>query len=99
MHGHWHEHGRRGWGGWPMLALMVLLWALLVVLMVSWWRHRDHRTEVGPPPPPPPSPAMTRPSAREILAERLARGEIDPDDYRNRLATLDASGPPSTPGT
>jgi len=29
-----------------------------------------------------------RPSASEILAERLARGEIDPSDYRERLDAL-----------
>ncbi|HYN32176.1 MAG TPA: SHOCT domain-containing protein [Ilumatobacteraceae bacterium] len=27
-------------------------------------------------------------SAQEILAERLARGEIDTDDYRQRLDAL-----------
>jgi putative membrane protein len=29
-----------------------------------------------------------RPGAEEILAERLARGELDPDEYRQRLQTL-----------
>lgn len=34
---------------------------------------------------------QTRTSAEQILAERLARGEIDPDDYRHRLEVLRSS--------
>lgn len=30
----------------------------------------------------------TRPSPEQLLAERFARGEIDEEDYRRRLATL-----------
>jgi hypothetical protein len=38
--------------------------------------------------------APPRPSAQEILAERLARGEIEPDDYRMRIEAL---RPPPSP--
>ena len=34
------------------------------------------------------APPASRPTAEEILAERLARGEIDSDDYRQRLSAL-----------
>lgn len=45
-------------------------------------------------------PAGTDP--RQILAERYARGEIDEEEYRRRLATLSGTddppgGPPRTP--
>jgi putative membrane protein len=41
----------------------------------------------GPPDQPPPD-QQPRPNPEEVLAQRLARGEIDPDDYRQRLQTL-----------
>jgi putative membrane protein len=34
-------------------------------------------------------------TAEQILAERLARGEIDPDEYRVRLSALREHGPRS----
>ena len=34
-------------------------------------------------------------AAEQILAERLARGEIDPDEYRVRLSALREHGPRS----
>src|SRR5215217_5185583 len=42
-------------------------------------RQPDQQRQPGQPP---------RPGAEEILAERLVRGEIDPDEYRQRLQTL-----------
>ena len=33
-------------------------------------------------------PSVKRTDARAILDERLARGEIDPEEYRSRLAVL-----------
>ncbi|MGE3140503.1 MAG: SHOCT domain-containing protein [Thermoleophilia bacterium] len=37
--------------------------------------------------------SAARQSPEEILAERLARGEIDPNEYRARLEVLRSSGP------
>ncbi|WP_245560335.1 MULTISPECIES: SHOCT domain-containing protein [Nocardia] len=40
----------------------------------------------------PPAPVggapIVRPSGEQVLAERFARGEIDADEYHQRLATL-----------
>jgi putative membrane protein len=73
-----------GWGYGFMTVGMLLFWALLiftVILLVRYLPGRDHR----PPQPPPPPPDE---GAEQILAERFARGEIDEQEYRHRLAVL-----------
>jgi putative membrane protein len=42
-----------------------------------------------------PGRSRDRPTAEQVLAERLARGEIDEDEYRRGLETLRASGSPA----
>jgi uncharacterized membrane protein len=82
--------GRRGDGlmfFFPLLMLLAVA-ALLVVL----WRGRHPVTTTGAPPPAPPaSPTL---NAQAILADRLARGEISPDDYRAAITVLRESPPP-----
>jgi putative membrane protein len=86
----WHPglHHGIGWGG---IVLIVVLVALLVVLVwaatTAWRRESAGRT-------PPPGVAGTRPSPEDILRERLARGEIDPDDFARRLDALRSTLPP-----
>ena len=75
-----------GWDGWTMgmgwgwvfglvlLAGLVLL-VVVVVRAVSSGVHRD----------PVPGPGR----AKEVLAERYARGEIDTEEFRERLRTLE----------
>lgn len=47
-----------------------------------------------------PSPVSHTASAETILAERLARGEISPEDYRVTAAALRGeAAPPTTPPT
>ncbi|MFJ7777050.1 SHOCT domain-containing protein [Streptomyces yangpuensis] len=43
----------------------------------------------------PPGPAQppAAPSAKQVLAERFARGEIDEEEYEQRLTVLRAHGP------
>jgi putative membrane protein len=71
-----------GWG-WLLMTLGMLgFWALVAVLALALLRRPgqpDQQRQPGQPP---------RPGAEEILTERLARGEIDPDEYRQRLQTL-----------
>jgi putative membrane protein len=69
------------WGGWHWLApLWLLFWALVVFLAVRFvlgrrgWRRRG--------------PGDPLDEARSILAQRFARGEIDGEEYRGRLAEL-----------
>ena len=65
-----------GWG-WLLMTLGMLgFWALVAVLALALLRR------------PSPPDQQPRPGAEEILAQRLARGELDPEEYRQRLQTL-----------
>ena len=71
-----------GWGYALGITAMVLFWAVLILAIAAAVRYLDrNRGESFPPPPPPPT-------AEQLLAERFARGEIDPDEYHQRLDTL-----------
>ncbi len=48
---------------------------------------RNHTAQLHTPGAPPVA-TPAQPTAQEILAERLARGEIEPDDYRQRVEAL-----------
>ena len=75
-----------GWG-WTMMVVWSIVWvgfvAVAAWVAVTWARGGSR----GSAPPQPPR------TARELLDERLARGDIDPDDYNRRRATLDAHTP------
>jgi putative membrane protein len=94
MHnGNWNDHmDGGGWWWWiPMMVLMVAFVGALAWLVVVLARGTGHSSRVSNPvtAAPPASPA--RPTAQDILAERLARGEIEPEDYRRRLEALAGS--------
>jgi putative membrane protein len=64
-----------GWG-WLLMVLGTLsFWALVAVLALALLR-RPGQADRQPP------------GAEEVLAERLARGEVEADEYRQRLQTL-----------
>ena len=74
-----HEFGpwdSEWWWVWRLTMFLVLI--ALVVLTVWLTRRYSFRQELS---------GVER--ARGILAERYARGEIDGDDYRERLSQLD----------
>jgi putative membrane protein len=102
MHnGNWNDHmDGGGWWWIPMTALMVLVVGGLVWLIVVLARggHAHGAALVGPAGgaamsqvPTTATPMPGRPTAQDILAERLARGEIEPDDYRRRLDALNGT--------
>jgi len=73
---YWHYPATMGWaGGIGMLVLMALVLAALVVLVVVLARR-------GPQPP------AQGDTARRILDERFARGEIDQEEYERRRDAL-----------
>jgi putative membrane protein len=74
-------NGMGGWGYVVMTVSMLLFWGLLIVGVVLLVRYvgADRRQ------PPPPTPAS---DPQSLLAERFARGEINEDDYRQRLKVL-----------
>ncbi|MFI6151315.1 SHOCT domain-containing protein [Kitasatospora sp. NPDC051170] len=95
------NNGMNGWGIGLMTVGMLLFWGLVafgVVALVRYLGRSEQHRVAGPPPPstpPPPTSSPERPTPERLFAERLARGEIDPDEYRSRLATLRGDGPPA----
>lgn len=67
----------------------VAFWGIVAWAVVSVTRCRPWRE---PPPVTPPPPITQR--AEEILDERLARGDLDVDEYRRRRDALHAPRPP-----
>ena len=71
-----------GWG-WGMMMFGLIFWVALIVLaawLVRTWSER------GPAQSSTASHAAT--SAQELLDQRLARGEIDVDEYQHRHDAL-----------
>jgi putative membrane protein len=77
----WHD----GWGGWVLMsAATVALWAVVITVVVLEVRYlaSDRGRSAGPRPGPPAN------RAEDVLAARYARGDIDDEEYRRRLALL-----------
>lgn len=77
-----------GWD-WPWgFVMMILFWGGLVLVVMLLTRGlgaragRDATLEHHPSPSPPPNPKQT-------LRDRFARGEIDENEYRQRLRVLE----------
>jgi putative membrane protein len=88
-------HMDNGWGIAMMLSMLgiwVLLTAVIAIAIV--WSIRATRTPTVPPvgsaavSASGPTAGSITGSAEQILAERLARGDIDPEDYKARLDAL-----------
>ena len=95
MHnGNWNN-GMDGGGWWwlPMMIVMIAFWGGVIWLAVALIRRPNHTLHSVAPglTAQPPAPSPHTPTAQEILAERLARGEIEPDEYRQRLDVLNPS--------
>lgn len=75
----WYGHGTGAWLA--MTIAMIAFWVLVIAALV-WLIHTianpTHQGGDGNP----------WPGPQQLLAERLARGEIDEAEYRNRLAIL-----------
>ena len=91
--GYWDDgHVDGGWGI-VMVLGMVAIWLTLVaalVLAVIWVARGAGSGSGGGASSTAPRGAGPDGAAEQILAERLARGEIDVEDYRARLAALAA---------
>ena len=66
-----------------MAIMMVAFWGGVIWIVLSFQRHNSGSNRNEPPPPP-----TTRQSPEDILHERLARGDIDADEYRKRHEAL-----------
>ena len=84
---HGFGHHMHGWGGGPLAMVVVLVLIAAVVIGVVWLIVAGPRRS---------GTDRVRGDAskpEQILAERLARGEIDVDEYRLRLAALRERSP------
>jgi putative membrane protein len=85
----WYGHGTGGWGYGLTALIMVLLGAAVIYGIVALIRYARPNGTQGPEPLQPPTP-------ERLLAERFARGQIDEDEYHQRLTSLRAAGPAGT---
>jgi putative membrane protein len=71
-------HGYGMGAGWSLILFAVALPALLLAigLIIAQFQRASRPTE---------------PDAERVLADRLARGEIEPEEYEQRLRTLRAT--------
>ncbi len=88
--GDWSEHMGGGWWWIPMMIMMIVVAAGLVWLGTALIRHGNSTSHLAGHAPGAPVGVASppRPSPQEILGERLARSEIEPEDYHQRLAAL-----------
>jgi putative membrane protein len=75
----WNDRmmGRNGGGRWVWGGLMMIVLIAVIALVVWLVVRASHRSGVG-----------SSRSARDILNERYARGEIDSKEYDERLGNL-----------
>lgn len=79
----WDNDPGRWLVGWAVMLLFVVLMVAALVWIAVSLSSRQGRAPTTPL-----SPAAPQQAAEEILAQRLARGEMDIDDYRARLEAL-----------
>jgi putative membrane protein len=94
----WDHYGM-GWGWswvWILLPILLIVAAVVVVIVVLANRSTGASHHPGPVPPEYRAPSHTG-NARMIAAERLARGEITPEEYREIVRALDET-PGAPPG-
>lgn len=81
---YWNQHNMSGWDWFAMSIGSVLLWAVLLTVAVLLIRNQIHTSQR--------SNTVAAPPPEQVLADRFAHGEIDEEDYRNRLAVLRTDG-------
>jgi putative membrane protein len=75
-----YRNGGGHWGMWIlMIVAMLVFWGALAWIIVTLLRQRGGHSD-----PRPVAPSGTSPDALRILDERLARGEIEEEEYKRR---------------
>jgi putative membrane protein len=85
----WYDWGHMSGWGWAASTIGSLLFLGLIAL-VAWLVVRAVRRPGASPTWP--AHTVEQDTAERLLADRFARGEIDEDEYRGRLATLRSVG-------
>ena len=70
-----------GWGGWLVMSGLWLVLIVGVVVLATRMLHGEGGRPAGPGP-------GSGPTPREVLDQRLARGEIDVETHQMLLAEL-----------
>jgi len=88
--GDWNDHMGGGWWWIPMTIMMIVVVGGLVWLGVALIRRGGNTSSLAANAHGAPTGVASRPGStpREILDERLARGEVELEDYRQRLAAF-----------
>ncbi|MFD4560107.1 SHOCT domain-containing protein [Streptomyces sp. NPDC058469] len=81
---YWNQLGMSGWDWFAMSIGSVLLWAVFLTSAVLLIRNLTHTSQRPN--------TLAAPSPEQVLADRFARGEMDEEEYRNRLAVLRTDG-------
>ncbi len=84
----WHNNPGP-WGWMMMVLMMVVFWGALAWVIVSVVRHGGFSRSAAAPSPTDGVPAPPT-SLEDILHERFARGEIDVDEYHQRVDAMRA---------
>lgn len=80
----WYGNGMGGWGYVLMSVSMILFWALVIAGVVALVRYLGRSSQHSH------GSGAARSTPEQVLAERFARGDIDDEEYRQRLETLRA---------
>lgn len=91
MMGDYGTSGGWGWGSWFLMTLTMLV----ILALVAWglfliWRAPSDEKVTG-------QPQSGQQTPEGILGERFARGEIEAEEYRQRLETLRGGTPSAKP--
>lgn len=81
----WYGSPMGGWGALFMTITTVLFWGLIILGVIALFRYLNRGDR-----------SMSRSTPEQLLAERFARGEIDEQEYRQRLDTLRGISHPTT---
>ena len=90
----WHNNPGP-WGWMMMVLMMVVFWGALAWVIVSFVRHGGF-SRSGSTPSPTGGVPMPPTGPEDILHERFARGEIDVDEYHQRVDALRSKRPTSS---
>ncbi|WP_433611963.1 SHOCT domain-containing protein [Prescottella agglutinans] len=85
----WYGNGMNGWGYALMVFAMIAFWVLIVLAVIAVIRAL---TRTLPPP------QLHADTPEQLLGQRLARGEIDEDEYQRKLDLLQGRHHPGKEG-
>jgi putative membrane protein len=80
-------------GGWAfVMTLGMLIFSTALVVAILWAVHSSRSSTMPGVGSQAPGAGSAGGDAQDILANRLARGDIDPDEYQARLDVLKSTG-------